>query len=99
MNFHMKFRENTHIFSIKKLLREKHGRVDDLKICFHAFTENNEVHDEMLTLLDCGLKGFPCGGAVTEEEKFQEEASVPTYQLFYDYKPSNQADPVVLFFR
>jgi hypothetical protein len=99
MNFSQTFRETTHIFTIKKLLREKHGRVDDLKICFHAFTETNEIHDEMATLLDCGLKGYPCGGAISAEEKLAEERSIPTYQLFYDYKPCNQADPVVLFFR
>ena len=100
MNFNMKFRETTHIFTIKKLLREKHGRIDDLKICFHAFTEANEIHDEMMTLLECGLKGYPCGGAITAEEKDLEESSVPIVQLFYDFKPAaNQSDPVVLFFR
>ena len=51
MNFTMKVKENTHIFSIKNILRDRHGRMDDLKICFKAFTESSEVKDDMLTLL------------------------------------------------
>lgn len=51
MNFTMKVKESTHIFSIKSILRDRHGRMDDLKICFKAFTESNEVKDDMLTLL------------------------------------------------
>lgn len=116
MNFSQRFREDTHLFSIKKvsispplafstssphvqLLRERHGRMDDLKLCFHAFTEANEVHDEMLTLQECGLKGVPVGYAQTDEEKELEDKSVPVVQLFYDFKPTNYSDPVVLYFR
>ena len=38
MNFSMKFRETTHIFTLKKLLQQRHGRVDDLRLCFNQFT-------------------------------------------------------------
>lgn len=99
MNFTMKFKEDTYIFTIKKILRERHGQIDELKLCFNSFTELNEIQDEMLTLRDCGLKSHPCGGAVTEEEKQLEESCIPTVQLFYDYKPVAKSDPVVLFFR
>ena len=51
MNFTLKVKENTHVFSIKSILRDRHGRMDDLKICFKAFTESNEVKNDMLTLL------------------------------------------------
>ena len=51
MNFTLKVKESTHIFSIKNILRDRHGRMDDLKICFKAFTESNEVKNDMLTLL------------------------------------------------
>jgi hypothetical protein len=95
----MKFRENTHIFTLKKILRERHGRVEDLRLCFNKFTESNEVFDEMLTLLECGLKGFPCGAATNAEEKELEEKNIPTVLLLYDFKPSNFSDPVVLYFR
>jgi hypothetical protein len=95
----MKFKEDTYIFTIKKILRERHGKIEDLRLCFNSFIEANEIHDEMLTLKDCGLKGHPCGAAVTEEEKQLEESSIPNYQLFYDYKPVSQSDPVILFFR
>lgn len=50
MNFTLKVKESTSIFSIKSILRDRHGRMDDLKICFKSFTEGNEVKDDMLTL-------------------------------------------------
>ena len=50
MNFAQKFRDETHIFTIKKLLAERHGRVGDMQICFNAFSGANEVKDDMLTL-------------------------------------------------
>eukprot|EP00981_Chlorochromonas_danica_P013106 scaffold5806_cov171-Ochromonas_danica.AAC.4 len=99
MNFTLKVREDTHIFSIKKALRDRHGRMDDLKLCFNAFTENNEVKDEMVTLYDLGLRGAAVGAAVTPEEKEQEDKGIPIVQLFYDFKPSNYSDPVLLYFR
>lgn len=103
MNFSMKFRETTHIFTLKKLLQERHGRIDDLKLCFHAYTEANEIHNDMLTLRDCGLKGQPI--EPPEPEEGQEpptepvEMTIPTVQLFYDFKPTNFSDPVVLYFK
>jgi hypothetical protein len=56
MNFTLKVKESTNIFSIKNILRDRHGRMDDLKICFKSFTEANEVKDDMLTL--AGIKRF-----------------------------------------
>ncbi len=99
MNFSMKFKEDTYIFTIKRILRERHGKIEGLKLCFHAFTEANEIHDEMLTLRDCGLKGFPVGAAETEEDKTQEENAIPIVQLFYDFRPDTPGDPVILHFR
>ena len=120
MNFSMKFRESTHIFTIKvclywipngqfspilffyfqKLLRERHGRVEDLKICFTSFSETNEVNDEMLTLKQCGCNGVmpeivigPTGVPMFDESK------VPTIPVFYDFKPSDFSDPVLLYFK
>jgi len=102
MNFAMKFRDNTRIFTIKKLLQERHGRMDDLKVCFTSFADVNEVTDEMLTLKECGVKFAPFNTAVihTPEGMASEEyKSIPTVQLFYDFKPNNFSDPVILFFK
>jgi hypothetical protein len=33
--------------------------MNDLKICFNSFTEANEVHNDMLTLAQCGVNGAP----------------------------------------
>ena len=94
MNFSMKFKEETRIFTIKKILQERHGKLESLKLCFHAFVEANEVDDEMLTLKECGLKGV-----LVDITNNDEVATIPTVQLFYDFKPVNFSDPVILFFK
>jgi hypothetical protein len=48
MNFAQRFRtEETHLFTIKKLLQERHGKLDSLKLCFYSFTDSNELNDEI----------------------------------------------------
>jgi hypothetical protein len=41
------------------MLRERHGRMKDLKICLHSFSEVNEIRNDMLTLKECGIRGQP----------------------------------------
>jgi hypothetical protein len=89
----MKFKEDTHIFTIVKILQERHGKLDSLKLCFHSFSEINEINDEMLTLKECGLKG-----TYVDIHNKDETATVPTVLLFYDFKPTNFSDPVILYF-
>ncbi|KAJ1420719.1 hypothetical protein B484DRAFT_452973, partial [Ochromonadaceae sp. CCMP2298] len=87
MNFTMKFRENTHIFTLKKLLQSRHGRIDDLKLCFNAFNETNEIKDEMLTLKECGLSGSPMEPPEPlegEEAMDPADVVIPTVVLIYD---------------
>jgi hypothetical protein len=100
MNFSERFRDNTHVFTIKKLLRERHGRMEDMKICFNAFTESNEVADEMMTLQECGIKGVQPEvviGANGQPELNYD--GVPRVEVIYDFKPHDFSDPVLLYFR
>ena len=94
MNFSMRFKDETHIFTLKKLLHERHGRLDDLILCFHAFNEENEINNEMLTLKELGLKS-----CFVDIDNKEEAMTIPTVQLFYDFKPTNFSDPVVLYFK
>ena len=57
MNFSLKVKETTNIFTIKNILRERHRQMEDLKICFKAFTEGNEVKNDMLTLAGSYIRG------------------------------------------
>ena len=94
MNFAQRFRtEETHLFTIKKLLQERHGKLDSLKLCFHSFTDSNELNDEMKTLREVGIKGIPVDVNLPEEA-----AQIPTVQLFYDFKSTNFSDPVILYY-
>lgn len=73
------------IFLSKNLLLEHHGRVDDLILCKGAFTEANELQDEMQTLKGYGIKGAPRG--------VEPAVTVP---LFYDFKPVAYDEPLLL---
>lgn len=69
----------------QNLLLEHHGRVTDLILCKGAFTEANELADEMKTLKGYGVKGAPRG------------ADPPiTVPLFYDFKPVAYDEPLLL---
>jgi len=100
MNFRQKLREDTRIFTIKNMLRERHGEMDDLKICFKSFTESNEVHDDMLSLLDLGFKGEQIKITIDEVNRqvLRDESDLPVVTLLYDYKPATATvDPILLF--
>ena len=58
MNFSLKVKDTTNIFTIKNILRERHGQMEELKICFTAFTEGNEVKNDMLTLAGSHKRGI-----------------------------------------
>ena len=67
----------------------------DLKICLNNFTESNEITDEMLTLLECGIRGEP---QELDAEGLPIDSNLPLYQIFYDFKPCEIGDPVLLYF-
>ena len=74
--------------------------MDDLKLCFNAFSEANEINDEMLTLLEYGLKGVQPEVKVDEEGHLVvSENNIPIVQVYYDFKPPNSDDPILLHFK
>ena len=97
MNFSQKFRETTHVFTVKKLLCERHGRIEDLRICLNSFSETTEIKDEMLTLKECGLKGRQPNMIMGASGLLEvEPGSIPVVQVFYDFKPIAFSDPIML---
>lgn len=70
---------------MQNLLLEHHGRVSDLILCKGAFTQANELTDEMQTLKGYGVKGAPRG--------VEPPVIVP---LFYDFKPVAYDEPLLL---
>ena len=87
LNFNKKVRVKTHIFSLRRLLEEKHGRMKDLKICLHQFTEKNEMNDSMKTLEDYFEEVEP---KVDGKAKGEEDVVV---RIFYDFRPHDADDP------
>eukprot|EP01035_Chromulina_nebulosa_P020352 gene20352-26416_t len=98
----MKFRESTYIFTIKKLLRERHGRMDDLKICFNSFIEPNEVKNDMLTLKECNIvsKAKDVASEKSNGPSFgMNDENLQVYQVYYDFIPNGHEDPILLYFK
>ncbi|CAM9533547.1 unnamed protein product, partial [Choristocarpus tenellus] len=85
LDFKHRVKTSTHIFTVKKMLMERHGRVTDLVLCKGAFTEANELSDEMLTLEGYGVRGA--------HKDADPPVSVP---LFYDFKPVSYNEPLLL---
>ena len=88
------------------MLRNRHGCTDDIKICFNAFLDDNEVKDEMLMLRDCGCYGSVvkkntapplATEATTDLANEADSTELPTYQLYYDLKPVKMLDPLLLY--
>jgi len=66
------------------MLQDRHGDLGELRMCLGAFSDANELTDEMATLKDHGVVGAPLG---------QE---LPVVQILYDFKPVKYSDPLLL---
>ena len=81
------------------MLQNRHGCLDDIKLCFRSFSEENVIANDMLTLVDCGCRGKPpkfanvsaSGAVVFDDSEF------PTYEIYYDMKPTELMDPLLLY--
>lgn len=43
MNFEIPVRTSTYLFSVRKMLEDRHGRIQDLKICLGSYLEEKEM--------------------------------------------------------
>ena len=75
--------DETHLFTIKKRLEEKHGRMKQLVICKDSYAERNELRDDMKTLKEYGILGA---------QKPNEPAPIT---LFYEFKPLDHDNPLL----
>lgn len=82
------------IHILQKELATRHGRMSDLKLCVNNFSEANEIVDDMLTLKEVGIKGIP----VDPDVPMEDQDRLPLVQIFYDFKPCDSGDPVLLYF-
>ena len=75
--------DETHLFTIKKRLEAKHGRMKQLMICKDSYAERNEMWDDMKTLKEYGILGA---------QKPNEPAPIT---LFYEFKPLDHDNPLL----
>lgn len=73
--------------------------MDALRLCLNSFSDENEIHNEMLTLRDCGCIGRAPQNALIGPNGVTtfDESEIPVYHIFYDFKPTNLLDPLLLY--
>ncbi|ETV77037.1 hypothetical protein H257_08952 [Aphanomyces astaci] len=84
LNFRLKTKTTTRLFSIKNEIAKRHGPITNLKICKDHFAEGNELTDDMLTLHDYGIDG-----GLTHEKEV-------VCLIYYDFKPTQHDNPLLL---
>lgn len=84
LNYTLRLKLDTPLYSLKKKLVERHGRMTELRLYKENVTPENELTDEMITL---GQAGVPGGLKSEPEVKFV---------LIYDFKPYGHDDPLLL---
>jgi hypothetical protein len=51
--------ESTRLFSIKRKIKQRHGRISNLRIYLGTMQPQTELKDEMMTLEELGIEGLP----------------------------------------
>ena len=57
LDFDTRLRTTTPLYSIKKLLKERHGRTEELRLYKETPTSDCELTNDMLTLEQVGVEG------------------------------------------
>ena len=78
--------EKTRLFTIKRKIKERHGRVTNLKVYLGTVSPQTELTNDMASLEELGVEGSP------KSELNEPEEIV----LYYDFKPYEHNDPLLL---
>jgi hypothetical protein len=76
-------------------LADRHGRMSELKLCVGDFSEGKEITNDMLTLKEIE---YIQGVQIDPDLPMDEQGPIPLVQIFYDFKPCDSGDPVLLYF-
>lgn len=91
---------NTKLYSIKRKIKERHGRISNLRVYHGSMQPQTEMKDEMLTLEQLGVEGLTKIGsyqvAGIDGEVPQVETERAEVTFWYDFKPFTHGDPLLL---
>jgi hypothetical protein len=77
-------RVTTPLFVVKRQLVERHGRLEALRLWKGSVSDENELTNDSMSLADYGIIG----------KRLVE--SPETVTVFYDFRPFNAQDPLLL---
>jgi len=81
-NFTIKVKTSTPLFSIANKLRQRHGKLRDLRLYKDTVNDDNILDGEFSSLHELGIQGSKTGDA--------------NCVIYYDFKPENVSDPLLL---
>ena len=91
---------NTKLYSIRRKIKERHGRISNLRVYHGSMQPQTEMKDEMLTLEQLGVEGLNKIGshqvAGVDGEVPQVETKRAEVTFWYDFKPFAHSDPLLL---
>ena len=79
--------DNTSLGTVKEVIMKWHGgKISSLTVCKHSFQQMNELHEDDLSLKECGIDGSI------------DKNQAPVVTLYYDFKPDGctNADPILM---
>ena len=92
--------ENTRLFSIKRKIKARHGRISNLRVYLGTMQPQTELKDEMATLEELGVEGLPLVNPVAMDPTAlgptPTEVERKEVVLYYDFTPHQHEDPLLL---
>ena len=92
----------TRLFTIKRKIKQRHGKINDLKVYHGTIQPQSELKDDMKTLEELGIVGSPIEDKPGESFAGQESKGTPgtakrkEVTIWYDFKPDDHGDPLLL---
>ena len=89
----------TKLYSLKRKIKERHGRISNLRVYHGSMQPQTEMKEEMWTIEQYGIEGEPKSisntGSPREDEE-DDDANTAEIIFWYDFKPFPHNDPLLL---
>ena len=79
--------EKVRLFTLKRKIKERHGRVNCLRVYMGTISPQSELTEDMATLQEMGVEDSPKGDGTEKPDEVT---------LYYDFTPYEHNDPLLL---
>ena len=90
----------TKLYSLKRKIKERHGRISNLRVYHGSMQPQTEMKEEMWTIEQYGIEGEPKSisntGTSPREDEEDDDPNTAEIIFWYDFKPFPHNDPLLL---